>query len=728
KKNLEGKLGHQAEELEDAIKRLTREYNSLKAEQEAAESVAKGYTRAVRAILEARDKRAIKGIHGTIAELAEVEQKYEVALNVAAGSRMQSIVVDDDEVAATAIQFLKSNGLGRATFLPLNKMLDGKPRGKAILAEKQAVGYAIDLVRFDQKFRAAFWYVFGDTVVVETLDHARKLMGGVRLVTIGGELLEASGAMVGGTVEGSALKFGNAAKGKLEELAEQLRRATEESEKVSEQLRSIRAELTALENRIRELSGTESTKDVRLGALESRKQEVKTRLAKTLEELKTKGEELKKVEECLVSLTQTIDALSREIEKMKEQRELDRRTMSELAPHDLSQKLKSLQSEIVELSSAVSELKAERETTQSQLDLAKERLSDVDAVEKDARDKIGKLKKEAKDAIARESKLKVELSGLMKIEESMGKEINELREKRDSLFKNKVTLEGEKDKVQSKIETASDISVGLTTKLSVAEEKLKELETEIKQYSIEIVPPLPSLEALKDSISSCESTLASMGAVNLKAIDDYGQKKSRYDELKNETQRLEAQKKDLLKLMGELNEKKKVGLFKVYDAVNDNFKRTYAELSGGGEAELVLENMESPFEGGLQIKAKPKNGKVLRLEALSGGEKSLTALAFVFAIQEDQPSPFYLLDEVDMFLDAINADMVAHRVQRASNTAQFVQISLRKVTLNKADHIIGVTKQEGGVSSVIMKPNIGEINDYQEELKVTGEKAAEGAS
>ncbi|MDD1766152.1 MAG: chromosome segregation protein SMC, partial [Methanomassiliicoccales archaeon] len=277
-------------------------------------------------------------------------------------------------------------------------------------------------------------------------------------------------------------------------------------------------------------------------------------------------------------------------------------------------------------------------------------------------------------------------------------------------------------------ETASDFSIGLTTKISVAQEKLEELENELKQYNVEVAPPLPSIESLKDTISSCESALASMGAVNLRAIDDYGQKKTRYDELNAETQRLQEQKKDLLALMDDLNVKKKIGLFKVYDAVNENFKRTYAELSGGGEAELVIENQESPFEGGLVIKARPKNGKVLRLEALSGGEKSLTALAFVFAIQEHQPSPFYLLDEVDMFLDAINADTVAHRIQRASKTAQFVQISLRKVTLNKADHIIGVTKQEAGVSSVIMKPNIGEINDFQEELKVPNEKVMEGAS
>jgi chromosome segregation protein len=179
--------------------------------------------------------------------------------------------------------------------------------------------------------------------------------------------------------------------------------------------------------------------------------------------------------------------------------------------------------------------------------------------------------------------------------------------------------------------------------------------------------------------------------------------------------------------MDELNEKKKIALSKVFVGINENFQRTYAELSGGGEAELVLENPDSPFEAGLMMKVKPRLGKVLRLEALSGGEKSLAALAFIFAIQQYQPSPFYLLDEVDMFLDAVNADMVAQRVQRASKTAQFVMISLRKVTLSKADHVVGVTKGEGGVSRVIMKANIGDIKDLQEELQIPEEKA-EGAA
>ena len=153
---------------------------------------------------------------------------------------MQAIVVDDDQVAAECIHYLKRNEMGRATFLPLNKMMGGRPRGKAILAAKDATGFAIDLVRFDEHYRAAFWYVFGDTVVVETLDQARRLMGGVRLVTLGGELLEASGAMVGGNMQASRLKFGSSSKGRLEEVSAQLDRAILASENLGEELTSGR--------------------------------------------------------------------------------------------------------------------------------------------------------------------------------------------------------------------------------------------------------------------------------------------------------------------------------------------------------------------------------------------------------------------------------------------------------------------------------------------------------
>ena len=188
-------------------------------------------------------------------------------------------------------------------------------------------------------------------------------------------------------------------------------------------------------------------------------------------------------------------------------------------------------------------------------------------------------------------------------------------------------------------------------------------------------------------------------------------------------ERINAQIKDLDELTDNLGKKKKGLFMEVYDGVNANFKAIFAELSGGGEAFMALENEEDPFAGGLIINAKPKNGKMLRLDALSGGEKSLTALAFIFAIQEHQPSPFYVLDEVDMFLDSVNSEMVAQRIKKSSAKTQFIQVSLRKVTLTLADHLIGVTRPPNGVSRVIMQPNLAEVSKYEEEAQRRIEEA-----
>jgi chromosome segregation protein len=381
-----------------------------------------------------------------------------------------------------------------------------------------------------------------------------------------------------------------------------------------------------------------------------------------------------------------------------------------------------LQSEVVELTASVAELNSEKATGKTQMDLLRKRLEEMDQFEAGSKEKSVRLRSEGEEARAKEAKLRVELNGMRRIEDSMGKEMNDLRLKKEASFKERTQLESDRDKLQTKAETSQDFVITLNTKLATAMERIKECDVEIEQIKVPVTYPLPPMDEIKAEINRCESTLANMGAVNLRSIEDYEDKFARHVELRNEIKRLDDQKNDLIKLTNELNEKKKVALLKVFDAVNENFRTVYAELSQGGDAELLLENPERPFEGGLVMKCRPRHGKVLRLEALSGGEKSLAALSFIFAMQEWQPSPFYLLDEVDMFLDAVNADMVAQRVKKSSHTAQFVMISLRKVTLNKADHIIGVTKPEGGISNVIMKPDLGDIKDLQDDLKVLEEK------
>lgn len=200
KKRQESEFTEQLADLQNAILKMQREQSKLQAERDATQSVSSKYNSAVNAILNARDARELKGIRGTIAELAHVEDAFRLPLEIAAGPRMQAIVVADDGAAAEAINYLQKKKLGRATFLPINKMIVGKPRAQSLMAVKDesSQGFAIDLVKFDAEYRGAFWYVFGDTIIVETLTDARRLMGGVRLVDIKGDLIEASGAMIGG--------------------------------------------------------------------------------------------------------------------------------------------------------------------------------------------------------------------------------------------------------------------------------------------------------------------------------------------------------------------------------------------------------------------------------------------------------------------------------------------------------------------------------------------------
>jgi chromosome segregation protein len=293
--------------------------------------------------------------------------------------------------------------------------------------------------------------------------------------------------------------------------------------------------------------------------------------------------------------------------------------------------------------------------------------------------------------------------------------IEGLRDEKDALVKKGFELSGERNSVQEKIEVKEGMRSSNEAQIAIVRENLDQIKAEIAEIKVKVDLPIPSEEEIKRTIRSCENILSRIGNVNLRAIEDYEERKTRYDSLMDDVGKLKKQIKELSDLTESLNSQKKGLFMQSYEAVNRNFRQIYAQLSDGGEAFMGLESEDDPFLGGLTINAKPKNGKLLRLEALSGGEKSLTALAFIFAIQEYQPSPFYVLDEVDMFLDSVNAEMVAKRVKSSSGKSQFIQVSLRKVTLATADHLIGVTRPPSGISRVIMQPDLAEVSKYEEE-------------
>lgn len=705
------KLLNESRELEGKVIQLRRDYEMKRAESQAAESVQKGYSQAVQAILEARDKGKLKGIHGTIAELGRVKKEYEDALAVAAGPRMQSIIVDNDEVAAKCINMLKQKNLGRGIFLPLNKMVAGRPGGKPLMAmrDTNALGLAMDLVKFKDNYKGAFWFVFGDTVVVKDLTTARKLMGGVRLVTLDGELCEKTGAMIGGNLPQGAMKFGEVQASEIDRVGKELRKTMERADKVSKDIKSVRGELDGVETDLKSFSPESLGASSKVSDLEFRRKEfqgkkeaMKKGLANLEKERDSTEQGMGKIKRRLAEIEGILDALSKE-------RETKNKLLLKATPQELQKKIKDLRTATNDLRDEIRDMTTAHDTNKARIELLDQRVKELEDTLEECKKEI----KENEDAVDKFKEAAVkndnDLKALKQVSAKADTEFNDLMDDSQRLYKEKTTLEGQIDKLGEQLETKDDLILQQKDKIRAMEEQLQEQIHEIDDLDQKVKGLLPPLQELQETIRQCEKEMEALEPVNMKALEEYEKEEARMSEMNEEIARLKDQRSNLMKVVDELNSKKKAGLMKVFVAINKNFKNVFHDLSLGGEAELFLENPKSPFEGGLIIKAKPKDKKVLRLEALSGGEKSLTALALIFAIQQYQPSPFYLLDEVDMFLDAINAEAVAQIIKQNVRSAQFIQITLRKATLDHADHFYGVTMRKTGISQVIANLNLADV-------------------
>ena len=711
----ETELEKQEVELNSAYRKIDEEYRALQAEKKVSDRMNQG-SQAVEAILALRNRGEMAGIHGTIQELATVDAGYETALSVAAGGKMQAVVVDDDQVAADAIAYLKRERLGRVTFLPLTKLMGGKPRAKAIMSEKESEGYAIDLIDFNQKYYNAFWYVLGDTLVVKDMDTARRIMGGIRIVTKAGELIEASGAMVGGTINQQKLmKFGAASEDKLTELGEKLRRASEALDNVKQELRKVRDEIRAADDEMRHSSaaGMEQREKIagtkaRITELERSKKESQHSLEEARAKMAAADGDLSEARSVFTMLTERMTLYTDQRNRIKDR-------IAEIAPVDLQNRIQKVRDTLHRLTEAISELKLQIGGIDTEV-LGYERQNEstqiqLDGVIKDIEEGYRTIEENTTEM----NRLKLELDALRSIEAEMEGGIKNLRDKKDALVAEMYGFDNQVREKATAIENTNASVQRFTAQLGMIMQDIAQYQAEVDAITFEVAQPIPSEEEIKRTIRSCESSLEKLGNVNLRAIEDYEVKKARLDTLNEQVEALNKNIAELTALTDSLSAKKKGLFMESYNAVDANFKRIYAQLSGGGEAFMALEDEEDPFNGGLIINAKPRNGKLLRLEALSGGEKSLTALSFIFAIQEYQPSPFYVLDEVDMFLDSVNSEMVAQRVKESSSKAQFIQVSLRKVALAVADQLIGVTRPPTGISKIIMQPDLAEVSKYEDE-------------
>ena len=673
--------------LDDKISAKQQEYAELEAK--AGQDGDSSYGRAVTAILNA----GREGVHGTVGQLGGVDPEYATACETAAGGRLAHVVVDDDGVGQSCIEYLKSRSAGRATFLPIpqmqNRSLPSLPNAEGV------IDFAYNLVDFDREYAGVFSYVLGDTVIVDRMDTARDLMGDYRMVTLEGELVEKSGAMTGGSSSGTRYSFSGGA-GQLERVATRIQELEDERADVREALRDVEERLD--DARDRESDATEQVRDIETS-------------------IERKAAELEQTRERIDNLEAAIEEIAAERESVAD--EMDELEADIEAANDA---IADIEADIAELEAEVQDselpdLTDERERIRSEIDALEDREDDLDAklnelqLEKqyaedaieDLHDDIEaaqnrKAEKEERIAelggqVAEKRELKAEKEQAV---EELESELAELKGEREAL---RETLQGAKearDEQQSKV---TDVERDLEDEREDRDRlewEIDELEAQVGDYDPEDVP---DHETVESEIERLTGEMEALEPVNMRAIEEYDRVADDLEELEEQMGTLVEEADGIRERIDSYEQKKKATFMDAFDDINEQFQDIFERLSNG-TGHLHLEDEDDPFEGGLTMKAQPGDKPIQRLAAMSGGEKSLTALAFIFAIQRHNPAPFYALDEVDAFLDAKNADLVGELVDELAGDAQFVVVSHRSALLERSERAIGVMMQGDNVSAV----------------------------
>ncbi|MEN9877446.1 MAG: hypothetical protein RLZZ158_485 [Cyanobacteriota bacterium] len=719
-----GDLRLQVQELAEALALQQRTRSRLEQEQQQLErDIARHDSRretlqesrgtgALRVLLEA----GLEGIHGPVAQLAEVEERYRLALEVAAGGRLSQVVVEDDGIAARAIALLKSRRAGRLTFLPLNKIRGGGggsgnsalERGGAAGRQGGCVGRAVELLRFESVYTEVFRHVFGDTLVYVDLETARRELGRCRIVTLEGELLERSGAMTGGSLQQRAdrLSFGRAHEGdeaeplrrRLLELGETLLACRRKEAELSRSLEELQAQLLSQRQRQAALDAELAAARRAHGPQLARQQQLGERLAHTSAALASDGQRL-------TALVPLIEPLATELASLEQQE-------ASAGGGADSQRWQELQQSLEQADQALSAARSRR-----------------DQLEADRRDRGLALAR----VVSQLEALGADGQRLDEATAALTQEVQELRQQQLGDQSRRQELEAQQQDLQARFGERRRARDGaeaqlanqrqqqqqrqwelqrLAEQLEALGEERRNLEQRLKQLEQTLPDPLPpidaelreeGLEALQGQLRSLQQRMEALEPVNMLALEELEQLEARLAELAERLEVLANERQELLLRVETVATLRQEAFMEAFRAVDGHFREIFAGLSEG-EGQLQLENEADPLEGGLTLVAHPKGKAVRRLASMSGGEKSLTALSFLFALQRFRPSPFYALDEVDSFLDGVNVERLAALISAQAGAAQFMVVSHRRPMIAASTRTIGVTQARGAHTQVVGLP------------------------
>lgn len=662
--------------------------------------------RGIKLVLEARDSGEIHGIYGTIGEICKTHSKYSIALNITAGNRTNHIVVETDEVAAQCVMMVKKAKAGRVTFLPLNKL---KPYViNTNIKEKGVIGKAIDLVEFKEKYRKAAEFVFGQTVIVKNLDAARKIGFSYRAVTLDGDVVNPSGAITGGFFRGretSKISLIIEEEGKLPELEEEYETLQDERRRLLEYRTDIVKELN--EDLQPQLSDVIRNRDLRERDINMIQEEIEIRsqenirIQKELEHLSKELVDLEvKVEDLLNSrkdITITLETLSNSEMKLKD--ELDTSGIQ-----DILTEIKIKESQQVEIGDIINDLKMQQFKTSADLETNRKAIKEIQA-------RIESIEKDEPD-------LQNEVTVIQKTVDEIASEINQKKEKRDKLFSlieesqnEQERLEEEQTNLRRRLEEERQeqnqiiiLVERLVNEKSNSEGQIVELEEIATERDLPYIfaeDEVIDIDVLREVIIGLKAELDALPEINMKAVSQYEEELELNNELVEKRKFVERDFEAISQAINDIESEKREKFMLIFNNISKDFNRVFGILSPDGRAKVELEDPDDPFNGGVHISANPGGKKIASMLSLSGGEKSLTALAMIFAIQRYKPAPFYVLDEIDAFLDLNNVNKVAALIREMSSATQIIVISLRAPMIAAAEKIFGVTAGEDRISQIV---------------------------
>ncbi len=701
----EKKLAKDQEELKISIGQISTRKKMI----EEMESSYEGYNNAVKFIM----KSNFPGINGVVAELIEVPKGFETAIETALGAALQNIVCEDDRSAQTAIRALKNNKAGRLTFLPIKSMRESNTNyDHRLMKEEGFKGFGVQCVKFDLKYQRVMEYLLGRVIIVDTLDHAVRLSksasGGLRFVTLEGEVINSGGAITGGTYRNNTSNLLER-KAEAKQLGEKL--VTMEQAKIDgdQELEELRSSILEDQEAIQKVDRAHREKELELVSKENFVSSISRQISDLEISDERRRRELDNIENEKNSSEDMIVAIRQAVEKAQEDiGEIEKMTDSGLLEYE--EKKSSLDKINEEITSA----RVTVGTTESRKNHVDQLISRIVEYKKELSDEkerkellIKALEAEKKNLLHGDSNLEDEIKEMEKEKESIERYLNEIQEEKENVTRHYNEISKKKEELDQVLNGCLNQKYELEIKQAKYETQLDSYKDKLwEEFEISYLQAIDFKKkefnlatAVKES-REIKSKIKDLGEVNVGAIKEYESVSERYEFLNEQRNDILSAMNSLKQIIDDMDKTIKQSFKESFDKIILNFENTFIEMFGGGAAELRLEDENNPLECGIEIVAQPPGKKLQNINLMSGGEKTMTAIALMFAVLRAKPTPFCILDEVEAALDDSNIDRFAKYLTNF-NEIQFTLVTHQKATMEYADVLYGVTMPEQGISRII---------------------------